>query len=84
MGEIAGVAVDPAYRRNGFGRLLMDAIEGRARDMGLESVFVLTTQAHHWFMERGYQPGNLDALPGERRALYNYQRNSQVLTRKLR
>jgi len=84
MGEIAGVAVDPAYRRNGFGRLLMEALEGRAREMGLDSVFVLTTQAHHWFMERGYLPGDLEALPGERRALYNYQRNSQVLTRKLR
>lgn len=83
-GEIAGVAVDPAYRRHGFGRLLMEALETRARELGLKSVFVLTTQAHHWFMERGYEPGDLDALPGERRALYNYQRNSQVLTRKLR
>ena len=83
-GEIAGVAVDPAYRRHGFGRSLLNALEDRARDAGLTSVFVLTTQAHHWFLERGYQPGDLAALPGERRALYNYQRNSQVLTRKLR
>ncbi|MBM4228170.1 MAG: amino-acid N-acetyltransferase [Gammaproteobacteria bacterium] len=83
MAEIAGVAVDPDYRRHGFGKWLMGALEAKARVLGLQAVFVLTTQAHHWFMELGYLPHALEVLPGERRALYNFQRNSQVLFKKL-
>lgn len=83
LAEIAGVAVDPAYRRHGFGKWLMGALETRARAAGVGAVFVLTTQAHHWFMELGYLPHALEVLPGERRALYNFQRNSQVLLKPL-
>ncbi len=82
-GEIAGVAVAPRYRRHGFGRTLLAALEARARALGLQSVFVLTTQAIHWFQEQGYVKSALDELPGERRALYNFQRNSQVLYKRL-
>ncbi len=82
-GEIAGLAVAPRYRRHGFGRSLLAALEARARTLGLQSVFVLTTQAIHWFQEQGYGKISLDRLPGERRALYNFQRNSQVLYKRL-
>lgn len=82
--EIAGIAVDPRYRRHGFGKLLLATLEARAAAGGIDSVFVLTTQATHWFQEHGYVPGALEDLPGERRALYNFQRNSQVLYKTLR
>ncbi len=78
-GEIAGIAVDPNYRRRGFGNSLLAALEVRAHEQGLKSVFVLTTQATHWFQEHGYVRTSLDALPNGRLALYNFQRNSQVL-----
>ncbi|MGH8595324.1 MAG: amino-acid N-acetyltransferase [Gammaproteobacteria bacterium] len=83
-GEIAGLAVDPDYRRHGFGSALLKALEERAGALDLARVFVLTTQAAHWFLDRGYSKTGLDALPDQRQALYNYQRNSQVLTRRLR
>ena len=82
-GEIAGVAVELRYRRQGFGKILLAALEQRAQAAGLHSVFVLTTQAIHWFEEQGYAKSALDILPGERRTLYNFQRNSQVLCKPL-
>jgi amino-acid N-acetyltransferase len=44
---------------------------------------VLTTRTTHWFRERGFRPGDLDKLPVQRRALYNYQRNSKILIKEL-
>lgn len=82
-GEIAGVAVDIRYRRRGFGKILLAELEQRAQAAGLHSVFVLTIQATHWFQEHGYAKSDLDKLPGERRMLYNFQRNSQVLCKRL-
>ncbi|MGD9600414.1 MAG: amino-acid N-acetyltransferase [Gammaproteobacteria bacterium] len=81
--EIAGIAVDPRYRRHGFGKLLLTTLESRAREQSIGTVFVLTTQAAHWFQELGYLPGALTDLPGERRALYNFQRNSLVFRKAL-
>ena len=81
--EIACIAVHPDYRGGQFGDLLLDALERRARGQGLDSVFVLTTQATQWFNERGFTAGALDALPVAKRELYNYQRNSAVLRKAL-
>jgi amino-acid N-acetyltransferase len=44
---------------------------------------VLTTQAAHWFRERGFIEADHSILPGERQDLYNLQRRSRVLVRAL-
>jgi N-acetylglutamate synthase-like GNAT family acetyltransferase len=54
MAELACIAVDPDYRRSGYGAVLLDALERSAELAGLREVFVLTTQTTHWFQERGY------------------------------
>jgi amino-acid N-acetyltransferase len=77
--EIACIAVHPDYRGGQFGDLLLEELERRAREGGLSTVFVLTTQAGQWFSERGFTAGALDDLPVARRELYNYQRNSAAL-----
>ncbi|MCB1747558.1 MAG: amino-acid N-acetyltransferase [Gammaproteobacteria bacterium] len=82
-GEIACIAVHPDYRGGQFGDLLLEELERRARETGLVTVFVLTTQAAQWFCERGYAVGALDDLPVARRELYNYQRNSASLFKHL-
>ena len=82
--EIACVAVHHDYRGSSFGDALLDSLERRATEAGLDSVFVLTTQASQWFNERGYQAGTIAQLPIEKRELYNYQRNSAVLVKTLR
>lgn len=82
-GELACLAVHPDFRNQGAGERLLREIEIRARRAKLKKLFVLTTRAEHWFIERGFEEASVDVLPGERRALYNLQRRSVVLTKRL-
>ena len=50
----------------------------------MKKLFVLTTRAAHWFVERGFSAAGIDALPAEKQALYNWQRRSKVLVKPLR
>ncbi|MFZ5605577.1 MAG: amino-acid N-acetyltransferase, partial [Pseudomonadota bacterium] len=77
-GELACVAVHPDYRHGKRGDQLLQAIEQRARGMGLNRLFVLTTRTAHWFMERGFTAATVAELPQHKQSLYNYQRNSKV------
>jgi amino-acid N-acetyltransferase len=83
VGEIACIAVHSDYRRDGFGNVVLGALERRAAEAGLQQVFVLTTQATHWFQENGYVRAEIQDLPIERQGLYNFQRNSVVLLKQL-
>jgi amino-acid N-acetyltransferase len=77
QGELACLATHPEYRNDNRGELLLQSIESSAKDLGLTSLFVLTTQAVHWFIERGFEEHPIDTLPEER--FYNLQRNSKYL-----
>ncbi len=84
--ELACVAVHPAYRdtvKPSIGSALLDAAEARARSGGATNLFVLTTQTRDWFSEHGFEPCAPDALPAPKQALYNYQRNAQVMKKTL-
>jgi amino-acid N-acetyltransferase len=83
VGELACLAVHPDYRNQGRGDALLERVEADARELGVERIFVLTTHTTHWFRERGFKPGDLDKVPVQRRALYNYQRNSKILIKEL-
>ena len=83
MAELAGLAVHPDHRRLGAGERLMLAIEARAKQRRIKRLFVLTTRTAHWFIERGFQPAPVTSLPPRRQDLYNYQRRSQVLIKRL-
>ena len=83
FGELACLAVNPAYRHGGRGDELLERIEERARAQGLKTLFVLTTRTAHWFRERGFEPSSVDRLPAARASLYNFQRNSQVFEKAL-
>ena len=83
MAEIACIAVHRDYRRDGFGNVILGALEKRAKDAGLRRVFVLTTQATHWFQENGYTRVEISDLPNERQTLYNLQRNSIILSKRI-
>jgi amino-acid N-acetyltransferase len=81
--ELAGLAVHPDFRSQGAGERLLSGIEARARRMKLKRLFVLTTRAEHWFVERGFTETDIEALPAPKRALYNWQRRSVVLVKRL-
>ncbi len=81
--ELACVAVNKNFRRYGYGEQLMKRIEARARQAKIKSLFVLTTFAEHWFLERGFTPSSLDELPEEKRLVYNLQRRSKIFAKAL-
>ncbi len=82
-GELASLTVSPHAQGQGDGERLLKRIEQRARLMGLESLFVLTTRTMHWFIKRGFSPVSPDWLPEARKAKYNWDRRSQVLVKRL-
>ncbi len=82
-GEMACVATHPEYRKASRGDALVNEISKQATQLGLSKLFVLTTSSIHWFRERGFEPGDIDKLPVEKRALYNFQRNSKILIKDL-
>ena len=75
-----GVSSTPGV---GAGERLLEAIEKRARGLRLKQLFVLTTRAEHWFVERGFKLVSVDDLPTKKRDMYNYQRRSKVLSKTL-
>ncbi len=81
LGELYCLAVDPSYREAGRGEALVEYLAERARDAGLDQLFVLTTQTAHFFRERGFSPKPWTALPKARRARYDHRRRSKVLVR---
>jgi len=83
MAELACVAVHPDYRRGGRGDALLEHMERRAREQKMEQLFVLTTEAAHWFLERGFSASPIESLPMKKRELYNYQRKSKVFIKTL-
>ncbi|PJG85282.1 amino-acid N-acetyltransferase [Conservatibacter flavescens] len=83
MAEMACVAVHPDYRNSSRGDILLEAIQKRARQQGVEKLFVLTTRTVHWFQERGFQLAQVEDLPAQKKVHYNYQRRSKILIQSL-
>ncbi|MEO8858235.1 MAG: amino-acid N-acetyltransferase [Burkholderiaceae bacterium] len=84
IGEMAALTVSPESQSQGDGERVLKRIEHRAKTMGLESIFVLTTRTMHWFLKRGFVQADPDQLPEARRRMYNWDRKSQVLVKKLK
>ncbi|CAA6811043.1 MAG: N-acetylglutamate synthase (EC [uncultured Thiotrichaceae bacterium] len=81
IGEIACLAIHPDYRGNDRGGKLLDYLSGQAKARGIEQLLVLTTQTTDWFRERGFKEATVNSLPESRKAVYNFQRNSNILIR---
>ena len=83
MAEMACVAVVPEHRRSGLGEMLLKRIETRARAIGVERLFVLTTRTSDWFRERGFSLAPPEALPRQKREMYDVSRRSKVFMKTL-
>ncbi len=79
-GELAAIAVDPGYGRQGIGQRIVKYLLGEARKAGLAGVFLLTTKTADWFLRLGFAPGTVEDLPPERRSTYDITRNSRIYT----
>jgi amino-acid N-acetyltransferase len=82
--EMAALTVSPQVQSQGDGERMLKRVEQRARSMGLQSIFVLTTRTMHWFIKRGFQPVEPDWLPEARKRKYSWDRRSQVLVKHLK
>lgn len=81
--EMAALTVSPQVQSQGDGERILKRVEQRARAVGLESIFVLTTRTMHWFIKRGFVQVDPEWLPEARKRKYNWDRRSQVLVKKL-
>ncbi len=83
MAEMACLIVDPDVQGEGDGERILNHMEDRAKALGVDRLFILTTQTAHWFLRRGFVYASVDELPKDRQRMYNWQRKSQVLIKKL-
>ena len=85
-GELACLCVRPSHENQGLGRLMVQYVEERARERGLETLIALSTQAFNFFRSKGgFGEGGPDDLPPERRERYEQSgRRSRVLVKALR
>lgn len=83
IGELACVVIHPDYRKGNRGERLISAVEAFAKRQKLEQLFVLTTVSEHWFREQGFVETSVDALPPQKKELYNFQRKSKVLIKQI-
>jgi amino-acid N-acetyltransferase len=82
-GEMAALTVSAQVQGQGDGERILKRIEQRAKAMGLDSIFVLSTRTMHWFIKRGFVQIDPDRLPEARKRKYNWDRRSMVLVKKL-
>jgi len=85
-GELACLYVNPSHENQGIGRKLIQYIETKAREMNLNELITLSTQAFTYFQSKGgFTEGTPDDLPPVRREKYDHSgRNSKVLLKKLK
>ncbi len=81
--EMAALTVSPQSQGQGDGERILKRVEQRAKNAGLDSIFVLTTRTMHWFLKRGFVQVDPDWLPEARKRKYNWNRKSQVLVKRL-
>lgn len=80
--EIACVVTHPDYRGGQRASRLLQELEDVARSLALREVFVATTQASHWFLEKGFVETGVERMPRARRAVGEH-RNAKVFFKTL-
>ena len=85
-GELACLRVRPSHENQGIGRRMIQFVEDRAREAGLETLLALSTQAYNFFRTKAaFAEGGPDDLPPHRRERYEESgRRSKILVKTLR
>jgi amino-acid N-acetyltransferase len=71
------------FRSRGRGDAMLGYLERLCLLNGCIRVFVLSTQTMEWFVERGFKPATVDALPPTRQATYNQKRASKIYMKQI-
>jgi amino-acid N-acetyltransferase len=80
-GELAFLCVSRSHENQGIGRRLIKYVEERARQLGVDQLFLLSTQSYTFFQSKaGFVEGSIDDLPKNRREQHVQSgRNSKIL-----
>lgn len=70
---LRSLAVCPPLRLKGVARELCDQLEQRARENGVNSLFLLTATADKFFGRRGYEAVEREAVPAAIRATAEFR-----------
>jgi amino-acid N-acetyltransferase len=86
QGELAFLYVKPSHENQGIGRKLIQFVETKARELGLNELITLSTQAFTYFQSKGgFVEGTPEDLPPFRREKYDASgRNSKILLKRLK
>lgn len=84
-GELACLYVKSSHENQGIGRKLLNFVENRARELDLDELLALSTQAFTYFQSKGgFTEASADDLPAARREKYDQSgRKSKILLKKL-
>ncbi|HAO94783.1 MAG TPA: hypothetical protein DCQ96_01895 [Verrucomicrobiales bacterium] len=84
LAELACLYVKQSHECRGYGKLLVQAAEERARERNIHTVFALTTRAVTFFENLGYRIADSSVMPEDRaRKCEESERSSAVLTKEL-
>ena len=83
MIEVACFAVDENLHSQGYGSKLLKFCEKEAKSQNIYDLFILTTQSEHWFIEKGFKVANKNLIPRHRKKIYQKERNSKFLSKKI-
>jgi amino-acid N-acetyltransferase len=65
---LRSLAVAPAHRKGGLGKALASFAEARAAELGVRSLYLLTTTAQEYFAQLGYSLLSRDDAPASIKA----------------
>jgi amino-acid N-acetyltransferase len=84
-GELACLSVRTSHEHQGIGQKMVQFVEERAREAGVEVLLALSTQAFNFFRSKGgFVDGVPDDLPAARREKYEQSgRRSRILVKPL-
>ena len=84
-GELACLYVSSSHENQGIGQKMIQFVENKARELGLNELLTLSTQAFTYFQSKaGFSEGTPEDLPPVRREKYEQSgRNSKVLVKRL-
>tara|TARA_B100000315_G_scaffold157259_1_gene145865 strand:- start:376 stop:843 length:468 start_codon:yes stop_codon:yes gene_type:complete len=63
IGLVRSIVVVPEYRGRGIARGIYKLIEDRARDLGIDSLYLLTDTAEEYFLKLGFSVKDRNEIP---------------------
>jgi amino-acid N-acetyltransferase len=86
IGELACLYVNSSHENQGIGQKMIQFVENKARELNLDSLIALSTQAFTYFQSKaGFTEGSPADLPPARREKYEQTgRKSKVLVKHLK